>query len=95
VVEILSSALQGRAFLQAITGYNVGHFFLAIDIEAFTDLDSFKNTTRDILRALRNSKMMPSESRVYTAGEKEYLAWLERKDKGVPSTRVFRRNSSR
>jgi L-2-hydroxycarboxylate dehydrogenase (NAD+) len=84
VVEILSSALQGGAFLQAITGVNVGHFFLALNIEAFTDLESFKKTTGDILRTLRNSKRMPSEPRIYTAGEKEYLAWLERKDKGVP-----------
>ena len=84
VVEILSSALQGGAFLQAITGVNVGHFFIAIDVEAFTDLDSFKKTTGDILRALRGSKRMPGEPRIYTAGEKEHLAWLERKDKGVP-----------
>ena len=84
VVEILSSALQGGAFLQAITGVNVGHFFMAIDVEAFTDLSSFKKTTGDILRALRNSKRMPGEPRIYTAGEKEHLAWLERKDRGVP-----------
>jgi L-2-hydroxycarboxylate dehydrogenase (NAD+) len=84
VVEILSAALQGGAFLQAITGVNVGHFFMAIDIEAFTDLDSFKKTTGDILRSLRASKRMPGEPRIYTAGEKEHLAWLERKNKGVP-----------
>ena len=84
VVEILSSALQGGAFLQAITGVNVGHFFMAIDVEAFTDLASFKKTTGDILRALRNSKRMPGEPRIYTAGEKEHLAWLDRKDRGVP-----------
>ncbi len=91
VVEILSSALQGGAFLQAITWYNVGHFFMAINIEAFTDLESFKKTTGDILRALRGSKRMPNEPRIYTAGEKEYLAWLERKDKGAP----IKKNSSR
>lgn len=84
VVEILSSALQGGAFLQAITGVNVGHFFMAIDVEAFTDLTSFKKTTGDILRALRDSKRMPGEPRIYTAGEKEHLAWLDRKIKGVP-----------
>ena len=84
VVEILSSALQGGAFLQAITGYNVGHFFMAINIEAFTDLSVFKKNTGDILRSLRNSKKMPNEPRIYTAGEKEYLAWLDRKDKGAP-----------
>ncbi|MBA7542116.1 2,3-diketo-L-gulonate reductase [subsurface metagenome] len=26
----------------------------------------------------------PEAERIYTAGEKEYLAWLERKDKGAP-----------
>lgn len=84
VVELLSSALQGGAFLQAITGVNVGHFFMAIDIEAFTDLASFKTTAGDIMRTLRGSKRMPGEPRIYTAGEKEHIAWLERKDKGVP-----------
>lgn len=84
VIEILSSALQGGAFLQAVTGVNVGHFFMAIDVEAFTDLESFKKTTGDILRTLRSAKRMPNEQRIYTAGEKEHLAWLERKTKGVP-----------
>ena len=27
---------------------------------------------------------MPGQERIYTAGEKEYLAWLDRKDRGVP-----------
>ncbi|HQH29696.1 MAG TPA: Ldh family oxidoreductase, partial [Spirochaetota bacterium] len=60
------------------------HFFIAIDIESFTSLDSFKKITGDILRELRNSQKAPGSDRIYTAGEKEYLAWLERKDKGVP-----------
>ena len=47
-------------------------------------LDSFKKTCGDILRQLRASKKAPGQERIYTAGEKEYLAWLERKDKGVP-----------
>ena len=47
-------------------------------------LDTFKNTTGDILRALRNSTKAPGEDRIYTAGEKEYMSWLDRKDKGVP-----------
>ena len=47
-------------------------------------LDSFKKTTGDILRALRASEKAPGHDRIYTAGEKEYLVWMERKDKGVP-----------
>jgi LDH2 family malate/lactate/ureidoglycolate dehydrogenase len=27
---------------------------------------------------------MPDAERIYTAGEKEHDAWIERKDKGVP-----------
>ena len=92
VVEILSAALQQGAFLKMLMGvkdgkkvpFQVGHFFIAIDINAFTDPEDFKKTTGDILRELRASKKMPGHERIYTAGEKEYHTWLERKDKGVP-----------
>lgn len=92
VVEILSAALQGGAFLKMLTGmsngkkvpYNLGHFFIAINIDAFTELDEFKKTTGDILRELRNSTIAPGAERIYTAGEKEHLAYLERIEKGVP-----------
>lgn len=100
VVEILSAALQGGAFLKALSGmengkkvpYRLGHFFIAINIEAFTELDSFRKTAGDILRQLRSSKRMPGQDRIYTAGEKEYLAWLERKDKGVPVNEALQRD---
>ena len=93
VVEILSVALQAGSFLKALNGighsgeklpYHLGHFFIAIDPEAFLGLDSFKKTTGDLLRNLRSSKLSPNEERIFTAGEKEYLCWLDRKDKGVP-----------
>ena len=96
VVEILSAALQGGSFLKMLSGYNeegeripypLGHFFIAIDVSAFIEPERFKKTAGDILRALRASKKMPGAERIYTAGEKEYSAWLERRDKGVPVNR--------
>ena len=92
VVEILSAALQGGSYLKMLTGfrdgkkvpYCLGHFFIAIDVSAFTELDEFKKTTGNILRELRNSKKAKGHDRIYTAGEKEYETWLYRKDKGVP-----------
>jgi LDH2 family malate/lactate/ureidoglycolate dehydrogenase len=92
VVEILSAALQGGTFLRMLSGMKddkqvpikLGHFFIAINISSFIDLESFRKTTGDILRALRSSKKAPGAERIYTAGEKEYLAWLDRKDKGAP-----------
>ncbi len=94
VVEILSSALQQGAFLKMLTGfrdgkavpYPLGHFFIVIDINSFTDIDSFKKTTGDILRELRASKKMPGHQRIYTAGQKEYEKWMERKGKGITFT---------
>ena len=38
----------------------------------------------EICRELRKSEKAPGAERIYTAGEKEYLKWQERKDKGVP-----------
>jgi LDH2 family malate/lactate/ureidoglycolate dehydrogenase len=82
VVEVLSSALQGGAFLKAITGVNVGHFFITIDISSFTEVDSFKRTAGEIMRALRASQRAPGYNRIYTPGEKEYETMLSRQ--GAP-----------
>ncbi|MDL2300563.1 Ldh family oxidoreductase [Clostridiaceae bacterium OttesenSCG-928-D20] len=93
IVEILSAALQAGSFLKSLSDKDesgnwkaghLGHFFIVIDPEAFLGLDSFKKTAGDILRALRASEKAPGQNRIYTAGEKEYLVWLERRDKGVP-----------
>jgi LDH2 family malate/lactate/ureidoglycolate dehydrogenase len=64
--------------------YHLGHFFFVVDPDAFMGKETFRKVAGDICRALRASKKAPGQSRIYTAGEKEYLAWLERKDKGVP-----------
>ena len=93
VVEILSAALSGGQFMKALTGvsadgkpqmYHLGHFFFVVDPDAFMGREEFKRTAGDICRALRASQKAPGCDRIYTAGEKEYLCWLDRKDKGVP-----------
>jgi len=92
-VEILSAALSSGLFLKALNGFDangnkkpfqLGHFFIAIDIDAFVDPAAFKHTAGEILRELRASKKAVGENRIYTAGEKEYLAYLERKETGIP-----------
>ena len=85
VVEVLSSALQGGAFLKAITGVNVGHFFITVDISSFTEIESFKRTAGEIMRNLRASKKAPGCSRIYTPGEKEYETSMTRH--GAPINR--------
>ena len=93
IVEILSSALAGGPFMKELSGknpdgsnklYRLGHFFFVINPEFFMGLDTFKTTTGNILRGLRASEKAPGAERIYTAGEKEWIAWQDRKDKGVP-----------
>ena len=93
VVEILSAAFTGSQFMKALTGvdengnpqmYHLGHFFFVVDPDAFMGRDVFRKTAGDICRALRASRKAPGQDRIYTAGEKEYQVWLERREKGVP-----------
>ena len=93
VIEILSAALAGGHFMHQLSGLNedgsprphgLGHFFLVFNPDFMLGIDDFKHTAGEILRGLRASKKAPGRDRIYTAGEKEYLAWMERKDKGVP-----------
>lgn len=94
VVEILSTALQGGQFLKTSTeekDRNIGHFFIAINISTFIDIELFKKITGNILRSIRASKKVPGQNKIYTAGEKEYFIWLERKDKGVPLNEILQK----
>nr|MDA3849653.1 Ldh family oxidoreductase [Spirochaetaceae bacterium] len=93
VVEILSAALQDGAYLKALNGfddqgnripYPLGHFFIAIDTKAFMGEETFRRVAGNILRDLRASEKAPGEDQIYTAGEKEYIAWQYRKEHGCP-----------
>ncbi|MBQ0111168.1 MAG: Ldh family oxidoreductase [Oscillospiraceae bacterium] len=92
VVELLSAALQDGNYGKALDGkdengnkvpYHLGHFFIAIDTNHFLGEDLCRKKAGDILRSVRASKKAPGAERIYTAGEKEYLIRLARKD-GVP-----------
>lgn len=98
VVEILSSALQDGNYLKGLLGwdeagnrkpYGLGHFFLAINIESFVPPAIFKSIAGNIMRALRESTKAPGAERIFTAGEKEHLAMVERRDKGAPVNPVL------
>ena len=92
VAELLSCALQQGAFLKQLSGFadgehvphRLGHYFQAIDIACFAELDDFKHKVGDVLRSLREARKAPGQDRIYTCGEKEYYASLEREKTGVP-----------
>jgi LDH2 family malate/lactate/ureidoglycolate dehydrogenase len=92
MVEIFSAALQTGSFLYGLTGIGeqgertpnrLGHFFMAMNVESFTSLKEFKQTTGDILRELRAATKQPGCARIYTAGEKEYENEQRVRQKGI------------
>ena len=101
MVEILSASLQSGAFLSALSGLNsdgsnarfkVGHFFMAISVEAFLPLEEFKKNIGGLLRELRASRKTPGQPRIYTAGEKEFFSTIEVMKTGVPINENLRKD---
>ena len=93
MVEILSAALSGGAYLKDLSGfgpdgaprpYMLGHFFLAIDVAHFLPLDEFRRIAGAMLRTLQASRKVPGADRIYVAGEKEFEIEQQRRAEGIP-----------
>lgn len=93
VVELLSTAFQSGPFGEDVCGIDrttgnpapmpLGHFFLAINVEALCPLDTFKKNSGNLLNALRASKKSPKgPGRIWTAGEPENDARVARTAQG-------------
>ena len=92
VVELLSAVLQDGNYGKALNGvgpngekvpYHLGHFFIAIDTNHFLGEELCRKKAGEIIRSVRNSKKAPGAERISSAGEKEHLVRLARKD-GAP-----------
>lgn len=103
VVEVLSAALQDGKFMKALNGfdeegnkipYPLGHFFIAINPEFFMGEKIFRAIAGSIMRSLRNSRKAEGEERIYTAGEKEHMARLYRREHGCPVPEVLQKQMS-
>ena len=102
-VELLSAALQDGLYGKDLNGkdkdgnkapYHLGHFFIAIDTNHFLGEDLCRKKSGDIIRKIRESRKMPGQERIYSAGEKEYLVWQQRKNSGVPISEPVQKEMS-
>ena len=85
--EILARLLGGAPagmHAERSPGVNSGTFFSAYDIEAFTDLNEFKNTMDRMLETLRTTKPAPGYDRVLYPGLSEHEETQERLANGIP-----------
>ena len=100
MVEILSAALQSGSYLGDVSGFKdgeqvphcLGHYFQAIDISAFTEVDEFKKITGDIMRQMQDSPKRPDKDRIYVAGEKEYYIELDVRKNGIEVNDALEKN---
>lgn len=88
MVDVLAGVLAGATFADVRrrdpdpARPDIGHFFGAIDIGRFRDLDAFKTDMDDLLRALKDSPKAEGQGRIYVAGEPEWEQ--RRRQEGIP-----------
>ena len=83
MVEVLTSVLAGGG---AGPDRRAGsaHHFLAYRIDAFTDLEPFKDDMDAYLKRIREAPTAPGHDRVYYAGLPEHEEEADRLERGIP-----------
>jgi len=92
MLEILTGVLTGAGMLGQIplwieeirSPLNVGHCFIAISIECFMDLQSFKKRLNWVIQEIKSSPLAEGAKGVYFPGELELRVEEERRRMGIP-----------
>jgi LDH2 family malate/lactate/ureidoglycolate dehydrogenase len=91
MVDIFSGVLSGAAFGTHVgrpqttqEAANVGHYFAAMKINAFRDLDEFKNDMDQMIRELKSSPKAKGQERIFIHGEKEFELEAKNRENGIP-----------
>jgi LDH2 family malate/lactate/ureidoglycolate dehydrogenase len=92
-IELMCSAFQSGAYMSKLSGlyegdtdnpnYDIGHFFVCIDPENFTELDNFKKNVGDVMRELKETKSIKGVDEVLVPGEIEYETSLDVHKNGI------------
>lgn len=89
-VELLSGVMSGSAlgkeivpYNNLVKGQNLGHFFMAMDIEMFTDLKSFCGRWNEFTDRLHNCEKAEGCEKIYIPGEKEYISYGKNIENGI------------
>jgi LDH2 family malate/lactate/ureidoglycolate dehydrogenase len=90
LVDIFSGVLSGASFATKVghPGENkpadVGHFFAAVRVDAFREVDEFKTDMDALLDELKNAPKAVGQERIYIHGEKEFELYERYEKDGVP-----------
>ena len=83
LIEVLCCALTGTG-AGPHRRQGIAHYFMAYNIAAFTEIDTFKADMDAYLRSILDCKPAPCESRVVYPGIPEHEAEVDRSAHGIP-----------
>ncbi len=91
MVDIFSGVLAGAAFGPHVAHpateqdtANVGHFFAAVNISFFREINEFKLDMDEMIQLLKNAPKAENEERIFIHGEKELEKAQKYRLEGVP-----------
>src|SRR6059058_1566234 len=84
MAEVLATALSGALPTMLAPGSGSKNQFAAYNIEAFTDVERFKDTMDEMLKTLRTAPPAPGQDRVLYPGLSEAEELESRRAKGIP-----------
>jgi len=92
VIGMLAGVLNGGAFGRDVVDFNKdlgarnnsGHMILAMRVDNFQPVETFKQEMDRVIREIRESNRMENVDRIWLPGEMEYYRMRERQQNGVP-----------
>jgi L-2-hydroxycarboxylate dehydrogenase (NAD+) len=84
MAEVLSTVLAGALPTMLVPGSGSKNHFAAYNIEAFTDLEQFKDTMDQMLKTLRTATPVAGQDRVLYPGLSEAEEIQRRRAQGIP-----------
>lgn len=93
VIDILSGVLSGAAYGRHLhtledleNEQNLGHFFMALEVQRLMDFDSFSQRVTDLIQQLKSTPLAPGFTEALAPGELERRSVKERAAYGVVVT---------
>ena len=92
IIGMLAGVLNGAAFGRNVVDFNKdlasrnnsGHMILAMRVDNFQPVETFKREMDRVIREIRDSKRMENVDRIWLPGEMEHYRVQERLAKGIP-----------
>jgi len=91
MVDVLSGVLSGSSFLSNVVGpyepdgkSGVGHFAIALHIEAFRSLKEFNSDMEELIESIKETPKAPEVDEIYYPGELEAITENQHRQYGVP-----------